>query len=541
MFTRIRRPSTCFVLAFTCALALLVAGAPAGAQPTAPNITGLTPQQGPVGTPVFIQGTNFGNLLPTSVVTFNGVVVDMTLTYWSDTLIVTRVPQGASTGNVVVFTLIGGPSNGVPFTVTETPTPPVPPANQTWYLAEGSSAYGFETFILMANTTDVTATVNITYNTQQYGRIPRPQSIAVPPASRVTLNMNSDLPNVDASTTVSSDQPIVCERAMYWNGRAEGTDSIGTMEPSTTWYLAEGCTSGGYETWLMVQNPGTTQTATVNVTYMTSNGVVNKPPFNLGPGLRTTIQVSADVGACDVSAKVTSNNPIVCERSMYWDGRRGGHDSIGVSAGSTTWYLSEGSTTQGFQTWLLLQNPTDKVADVDVTWMTRLGPKVQPTFQMQPNSRLSIPASSQVPADETSIEVKSNQEIIAERSMYWDNGTGKAGHETVAAPVPAFTIYLAEGCTNGFETFVCIQNPDVNEAHVQVTYQTPNGALAGIPRTIAPQSRMTLNVGLEVPDSDVSVKLVSDVPIMAERAMYWNGRGAGHDSIGWMDTTPPTQ
>ena len=45
---------------------------------------------------------------------------------------------------------------------------------------------------------------------------------------------------------------------------------------------------------------------------------------------------------------------------MYFDAFRGGHDALGVTTPSTTWYFAEGSTggnTQtAFETFLLLAN-----------------------------------------------------------------------------------------------------------------------------------------------------------------------------------------
>ena len=203
------------VLALLAASVAIVGAAPALAAP-APHINTVTPQQGPSGTPVLITGSNFGAPNPLSTVTFNGV--QGTPTIWQDGLIFAQVPDGATSGPVVVRTL-AGPSNGVQLTVTNIPQPA-----QTWYLAEGSTAWGFETFILMENTTDVDATVNVTYNTAQYGSIPRVQPLNIPPSSRVTLRVNDDIPNVDVATELASSQPIVCERAIYWNNRIEGTD-----------------------------------------------------------------------------------------------------------------------------------------------------------------------------------------------------------------------------------------------------------------------------------------------------------------------------
>jgi len=47
--------------------------------------------------------------------------------------------------------------------------------------------------------------------------------------SRKTIRVN-DVPGMqdtDASTYVQGTQPIIAERAMYWNERGAGTDTIG--------------------------------------------------------------------------------------------------------------------------------------------------------------------------------------------------------------------------------------------------------------------------------------------------------------------------
>ena len=85
----------------------------------APSISGLSPTSGAAGTTVSISGSNFGTTQDdTSTVTFNGV--SATVVSWSANAIVVQVPQGATTGNVVV-TVYAAPSNGVPFTVIPTP------------------------------------------------------------------------------------------------------------------------------------------------------------------------------------------------------------------------------------------------------------------------------------------------------------------------------------------------------------------------------------------------------------------------------------
>jgi hypothetical protein len=153
---------------------------------------------------------------------------------------------------------------------------------------------------------------------------------------------------------------------------------------------------------------------------------------------------------------------------------------------------------------------------------------------MPPQSRKTIYVNGDVPNTDTSIQVISDQDVIAERSMYWNNGTGRAGHETVGMPAPATSVFLAEGSTAwGFDTFVCIQNPNDVSVNVNVTFMTNSGAVLGPTVNIARGTRVTLHLNDIIPNVDVATKIQCNMPIMAERAMYWNNKGGGTSSIGW--------
>lgn len=94
-------------------LSLVIAVVPALAQ-SGPSITSLSVTSGSFGTYVDIVGTNFGTTRGTSTVTFNGI--GTAPAGWSATSIPVFVPNGATTGYVVV-TVGGVASNGVNFTV----------------------------------------------------------------------------------------------------------------------------------------------------------------------------------------------------------------------------------------------------------------------------------------------------------------------------------------------------------------------------------------------------------------------------------------
>jgi hypothetical protein len=83
-----------------------------------PNISGISPNSGPVGTTVTITGANFGSAQGGSTLTFNGVAA--TPTTWTATSIIVPVPVGATTGDVVM-NAAGVSSNPVSFNVTPPP------------------------------------------------------------------------------------------------------------------------------------------------------------------------------------------------------------------------------------------------------------------------------------------------------------------------------------------------------------------------------------------------------------------------------------
>jgi len=391
---------------------------------------------------------------------------------------------------------------------------------QEWYLAEGCTGPGFETWVLVQNPNDVGARLNITYMTPD-GPVAGP-SEELPPNSRKTYNVAAHVPNTwEVSTKVQSDKPVVAERAEYGNNRAWAHDSIGTSETAHEWYLAEGCSAGGFETWILVQNPNDSA-AHVNIAYLTPEGPVRGPSEVLLPNSRKTYNVAAHVpDNWEVSTKVTSDHPIVAERAEYGNSRAWAHDSIGTSKTSQQWYLAEGSTGPGFETWVLVENPNGEVAEVSVTYMTALGPVQGPKDIVLPYSRKTYNAAVHVPGEwEVSTKVESDIPIVAERAVYGNNRVW--AHDSVGASEAAEEWYLAEGSTGpGFETWVLVENPNDEAANVEITYMTPQGPREGPTDELPPNSRKTYNVGLRVPGTwEVSTKVESDIPVVAERAQY---------------------
>jgi len=440
---------------------------------------------------------------------------------WNDGEIKFKAPSSPCSGAVTAYG-DGLASNPLQFSVV----------GAVWYLAEGSTGPGFETWVLVQNPGDRPARVQLTYMTAS-GKVDGP-ALTLAPFTRKTFNVADTVPGqFEVSTKVTADRPVVAERAMYGNGRQWGTDSIGISYPDRTWYLAEGSTGAGFETWVLVQNPND-EAANVALTYMTPSGQVAGPVMVLPPNTRKTFNVADTVpGQFEVSTKVTADRPVVAERAMYGNGRQWGTDSIGVDEPAATWYLAEGSTGGGVETWVLVQNPGDAAAHVKLTYVTDTGSVRGPEFVVGPGSRVTRSVADSLPGRwSVSTTVTSDRPVVAERAMYGNARTWAT--DSVGVARAASTWCLAEGSTGaGFETWVLVENPGAQPAKVSLTYMTPGGKVAGPVVMLGPGSRTTFNVADTVKGQyEVSTEVTASRPVNVERAEYGNNRAWGHDSAG---------
>jgi hypothetical protein len=414
---------------------------------------------------------------------------------------------------------------------------------KAWYLAEGATDGGFETWVLVQNPGEEAAEAKLTYMTDK-GEVAGP-TMQIPAESRVSVRVGETVKTFSVSTKVTSDQGVVAERSTYFRPphrelNLDGTSSIGVTAPASTWYMAEGSSAGGFETWILVQNPGE-EIANASITYMTDKGEVEGPVLQLEPGSRKSVLVNDTVKAFSVSSKVTSDQPVVAERATYFttpgrDHRVVAHSHIGVTAPDTTWYMAEGSTAGGFQTWVLVQNPGDQAANVTLSYMTDKGEVAGPVLLLAPNSRQSVRVDDTVKAFSVSTKVTSDQPVIAERSVYfrppeadhWMCGTSSPGVNSTST-----TWYMAEGATaGGFETWVLVQNPGDEAASATLTYMTDKGAVEGPTIEVAAHSRKTVSVDATIHAFNVSSMVVSDKPVIAERAVYRRTRGRDNEPPG---------
>ncbi len=493
------------------------------------HIDSLSKSVGKPGDMVTITGSNFGSPRGASYVSFGDARVTG-YAQWAGGQIQVAVPPGVGGDcQVTVHSTAWGVSNPVAFRV----------AQPAWYLAEGSTAWGFDTYISVENPNDQGIDVRVTYMTE--GGPVNGGTFPLKSESQLRLNPAEVVPSTDFSTFVYCVEglDIAVDRTMSWNGGIEGHNSIGVNSPQKAWYFPEGCSDYGFETWLCVQNPNGSD-ATCDITYMIEGAAPVTVKKVVRAGSRASFSMAADIGARNASIELTSDLPVIPERSMYRNDRREGHDSIGATGAAPGFYLAEGTTAWGFTTYVLVQNPNSSAVDVNITYMTPDGPKAHPEnpVSMPPDSRKTIRVNDYLPGTDFSTRVTGSLPIIAERSMYWVSGTGEACHDSIGLETPHGRFFLPDGQTSGGrETWTTVQNPGSSEVAVVVTYMTSDGA-RNVTRTekIPANSRRTFNMaehsGIDGRASVMVRSLTTGGKVIVERAMYWDNRGAGTDSIG---------
>ncbi len=248
------------------------------------------------------------------------------------------------------------------------------------YLAEGANSPTFDTQLALANPTDTTARVLTTYQTGDGTEIKTYDQILPLTRKTVTLKGIQGLGTAEFSTLVEADTGLVADRTMTWGEGGYGSHAergIVTRN-QTKWYFAEGATFGPFNLFYLIQNP-TTQDATVHVTYLLpAPAAPLTKTYTVGRQSRFNVWVDnegitdpalAALASTDVSAIIESTNgvPIIAERAMYLNqpGQDfgAGHESAGVNAPATQWFLAEGATGEYFDLFILIANPNAHAGD----------------------------------------------------------------------------------------------------------------------------------------------------------------------------------
>jgi hypothetical protein len=440
---------------------------------------------------------------------------------------------------------------------------------KSWYFAEGYTGANFTEFLTLGNPNAGQANVGVTYYLGS-GRVIS-KSYAVYGNARLTVSVNGEVgAGQNVSMSVVADQPIVAERPMYFTYTGMpgvsvpgGSDVLGATSLNSTFDFGYLDTGPGYDTWLTVLNHNPTD-MTVKVRYFSASGSEIDRSHIVSKQSRGTIHVNSEglpAGSYSALVGLTqagTNTPAagLVERPMYLvDGithYTGSADVVGVTTPASAWYFAEGYSSSTFSERYVVSNPTTTPATVTITYLKSDGSTVQDSANIGAGAQHLFMAGATLGTGgvNNSAVVRAVAQsdgttpvlVLAERFMSFAYGPQliQGASDVLGAPRPAHAAEFAEGYTgSGFSEYLTIENPDPGQvATVQVTFLPQNGAAPTVMLyQIAPHSRFTLDTSLVMPGQSFSMTLLSNLPVVAERPMYFNysnsGQTGGTDIIGY--------
>lgn len=400
----------------------------------------------------------------------------------------------------------------------------------------GDSGTYYSSAIVVQNVSDTVAQVNVAYQTSCDPSAPDVQMTVSPGTTQTEYVSDVNASPWGAAAVVTSDVPIVATQNFLTTDPNGGTQwashSGGVTSPSTTWYLAEGTTYGGFQSYIAVQNPNAAP-ASVTVTYTVFGAPVNGPSMTVSPYGQSQASISDTlVDYSSIGVVVTSDLPVIAQLTTYWAGAAS-TSTMGVPSPATTWYLAEGNTASysGYDTWVTVQNPTSKAADVQVQFIGDGMKQAGPTFSIGPMSQDTFNAADSFPDHaHFATVVTSDTPIVAVQSKRWDHEQGYDGTMGVTSTSSQWYFPVAQRQTGG-SSWIALQNVGETSTTVTVSYM-PEGAATTETVTLDPFGQQMISL----PDTGqfpgaVAVVVNSGQPILAQQGSYWEtGSGTYQDT-----------
>jgi murein DD-endopeptidase MepM/ murein hydrolase activator NlpD len=318
-----------------------------------------------------------------------------------------------------------------------------PVLSTNWYFAEGNTTYGWNTLLAVLNPSTQPATITVHYLTGSAGAKRRSATITstytIPAQARGTIVLNSALPNSQFGMAITASSAVLVERPEYLvSGTLRGGNSVvGATAPQTTWYFGGGNTSTGFTERLVLSNPSSNQ-ANVRIRYLSANGQVVNQSVSLPSLSRIEVNVNAAFKQGIHSTVITSNVPIVAERQDFFNTNfngsvQGSTTVMGSSHASTSWYIAQGDTGNGYAEYLALANPNNVQTQVQVVYYLASGSPIVKTHMIGANARLSISLLSELGSNRVvGIAVYATSPVVTEQVLFF-NIIGVSGGYTSTA------------------------------------------------------------------------------------------------------------
>ena len=189
-----------------------------------------------------------------------------------------------------------------------------PQLSTQWYFGEGATGPFFHCFLSLLNPGTTPATATVTYHLSDGSTATK--AYDVPAEGRRTVYFNGEaaldpalaaLANGPVWFTVSSTQPILGERAMWWSDWPwyEGHAAPGNTTSAVSWAVPEGRDGGEdrEQTYVLIGNTTTTP-GQVRLTLIPDTGAASTQELPIGPGERLTVNIGRLFGLTEARFSV---------------------------------------------------------------------------------------------------------------------------------------------------------------------------------------------------------------------------------------------
>jgi hypothetical protein len=360
------------------------------------------------------------------------------------------------------------------------------------------------------------------------------------------LTVNFTQTGAIGATTFASGGPgpLPAGLMLAANGAMTGTPAAGSHTFVVTVTDATGV--GAAQSYTLIVNGAPTVTGLIDRS-VNRNGVLGPLTFNVGDDL-------TGAGALTITAS-SSNQALVPDASLIFGGSGAERTltvtpapgasgtaiiTVTVSDGLLTktstfnvivmpvYYLAEGATGDFFDLDLLIANPNNAPAPVDIKFLLNDGVTIDHPLTIAPTTRVTIAvdeiAGLEAAAVSSVVTSTSGLPIVVERTMRWD-ATGYGSHTEAATQGAAPTWYFAEGAQGFFSTFILLANPNAEPATAHATYFREGAGPLTREYPLPALSRVTIDAGADtgLVGQAFGARIEFDRPGIAERSMYFHG------------------
>lgn len=394
-----------------------------------------------------------------------------------------------------------------------------------FYIASEYTGTNYHEYIAFLNPTQTQARVTITYDLK--GGSTKTKSFSVAPHSRMTEDVNGDLgAKVSAAAAIASDVPIIAERVVFH--QYDGSIVPAVTAPATSWYFANGNTGHGYREYIAMQNPnnGPVQVA---LHIMPTHSRAFTVYRTLPPTSRVTVKVNSLVKKDAVGVTLTSNGPIVANRTIFI--KRGMTSKIGVTAPHSHWYFAAGPSNGSAHYWIGAVNPTNHRAYVTVRAYAPNGTQVgSASGWLKPYGRAGYLINKIAHRTDAAVTVTSSSPIVAEQTTYvgknHDQSTDTFG---VSAPNKTWD-FAAVNTTSGDHDALDLFNPNLLPVPVVVQFMS-NAGITTRTYVVNPLSHTSVDVNSVMPNAQIGIVAASNSPVVVlNRYTFNNGLGSATSS-----------